>query len=106
MTGEGASRTRLDLPGNQESLLEAVSAVGKPIVLLVFSGRPLALPWAARHIPAILAVWFPGIEAGPAIAATLFGEAAPSGHLPVEFPYAVGQEPLFLAQLPTGRLLP
>jgi beta-glucosidase len=103
MTGEGASRTRLDLPGNQESLLEAVSAVGKPIVLLVFSGRPLALPWAARHIPAILAVWFPGIEAGPAIAATLFGEAAPSGHLPVEFPYAVGQEPLFLAQLPTGR---
>ena len=103
MTGEGASRTRLDLPGNQEALLEEVSAVGKPVVLLVFSGRPLALPWAARHIPAILAVWFPGIEAGPAIAATLFGEAVPSGHLPVEFPYAVGQEPLFLAQLPTGR---
>ncbi len=103
MTGEGASRAHLDLPGNQEALLEAVAAVGKPVVLLVFSGRPLALPWAALHVPAILAVWFPGIEAGPAIAATLFGEVTPSGHLPVEFPYAVGQEPLFLAQLPTGR---
>jgi beta-glucosidase len=103
MTGEAASRAHLDLPGNQEALLEAVSAVGKPVVLLVFGGRPLALPWAARHVPAILAVWFPGIEAGPASAATLFGEAAPSGHLPVEFPYSVGQEPLFLAQLPTGR---
>ena len=103
MTGEATSRTRLDLPGNQEQLLEAVAATGKPIVLLVFSGRPLALPWAARHIPAILAVWFPGIEAGPALTATLFGESVPSGKLTVEFPYAVGQEPLYLAQLPTGR---
>ncbi len=103
MTGEATSRTRLDLPGNQEQLLEAVAATGKPVVLLVFSGRPLALPWAARHIPAILAVWFPGIEAGPALAATLFGESVPSGKLPVAFPYDVGQEPLYLAQLPTGR---
>ena len=103
MTGEATSRTRLDLPGNQEQLLEAVAATGKPVVLLVFSGRPLALPWAAQHIPAILAAWFPGIEAGPALAATLFGDSAPSGKLTVEFPYSVGQEPLYLAQLPTGR---
>ena len=103
MTGEATSRTRLDLPGNQQQLLEAVAATGKPVVLLVFSGRPLALPWAAQHIPAILAAWFPGIEAGPALAATLFGESVPSGKLTVEFPYSVGQEPLYLAQLPTGR---
>lgn len=103
MTGEATSRSHLDLPGNQEQLLEAVSSIGKPVILIVFSGRPLILSWAAHHVPAILAAWFPGIEAGPALAETLFGEAVPSGHLPVEFPYAVGQEPLFLAQLPTGR---
>ncbi|HEY0308082.1 MAG TPA: glycoside hydrolase family 3 N-terminal domain-containing protein [Acidobacteriaceae bacterium] len=103
MTGEATSRTRLDLPGNQEQLLEEVAKSGKPIILIVFSGRPLALPWATRHIPVILAAWFPGIEAGPALAATLFGESVPSGKLPAEFPYSVGQEPLYLAQLPTGR---
>ena len=103
MTGEGSSRTRLDLPGNQEALLESVAAVGKRVVLVLFSGRPLAIPWAAIHVPAILEAWFPGMEAGPALAATLFGESVPSGRLPAEFPYDVGQESLFLAQLPTGR---
>jgi beta-glucosidase len=103
MSGEAASRAHIDLPGNQEQLLEAVVAVGKPVVLVLFNGRPLALPWVAEHVPAILDAWFPGIEAGPAIVATLFGESNPSGKLPVSFPYAVGQEPLSYVAFPTGR---
>ena len=102
-TGEASSRTRLSLPGNQEQLLEAVAAAGKPVVLILFGGRPPAIPWAAAHVPAIVEAWFPGIEAGPAIVDTLFGDANFSGKLPVEFPQSVGQEPLYLAQLPTGR---
>jgi beta-glucosidase len=65
MNGEAASRAHLGLPGNQQQLLEAVAATGKPIVLIVFSGRPLALTWAADHVPAILQAWFPGVQAGP-----------------------------------------
>jgi beta-glucosidase len=103
MTGEASSRTRLGLPGNQQQLLEAVAATGRPVILVLFNGRPLAIPWAAEHIPAILEAWFPGIEAGPALVRTLFGDANPSGRLPVSFPYDAGQEPLYLAQLPTGR---
>ena len=103
MTGEASSRTHLDLPGNQQQLLEAVAAIGKPVVLILFSGRPLAIPWAAVHVPAIVEAWFPGIEAGPALVDTLFGDADFSGKLPVEFPQSVGQEPLYYAQLPTGR---
>ena len=103
MTGEAASRAFLDLPGNQQQLLEAVVASGKPVVLLVFSGRPLVLDWAAQHVSAIMEVWYPGVEAGPAIADTLFGDVAPSGKLTMSFPRAVGQEPLYYNQLPTGR---
>jgi beta-glucosidase len=103
MSGEAASRAYLDLPGNQQQLLEAVVATGKPVVLLVFSGRPLVLDWAAQHVPAIMEVWFPGVETGPAIAETLFGDVAPSGKLTMSFPRAVGQEPLYYNQLPTGR---
>jgi len=103
MTGEAASRAHLDLPGNQEQLLQTVAATGKPVVLIVFSGRPLVLNWAAQHVPAIMEAWFPGIEAGPALADLLFGDTNPSGKLPVSFPRAVGQEPLYLAQMPTGR---
>jgi beta-glucosidase len=103
MTGEASSRTHLDLPGNQQQLLEAVVATGKPVVLVLFNGRPTAVPWAANNVPAILEAWFPGIEAGPALVQVLTGEVSPSGKLPVEFPYTVGQEPLYLAQLPTGR---
>src|SRR3984957_4468735 len=103
MTGEAASRAFLDLPGNQQQLLEAVVATGKPVVLLIFSGRPLVLDWAAQHVPAIMEVWFPGVETGPAIANTLFGDVAPSGKLTMSFPRAVGQEPLYYNQLPTGR---
>jgi beta-glucosidase len=103
MTGEAASRAFLDLPGNQQQLLEAVVATGKPVVLLIFSGRPLVLDWAAQHVSAIMEVWYPGVEAGPAIADTLFGDVAPSGKLTMSFPRAVGQEPLYYNQLPTGR---
>ncbi|MHB1936334.1 MAG: glycoside hydrolase family 3 N-terminal domain-containing protein [Acidobacteriaceae bacterium] len=103
MTGEAASRAHLDLPGNQEALLQTIAATGKPVVLIVFSGRPLVLDWAAQHVPAVLEAWFPGIEAGPALTDLLFGSANPSGKLPVSFPRAVGQEPLYLAQMPTGR---
>ncbi|MGD0120752.1 MAG: glycoside hydrolase family 3 C-terminal domain-containing protein, partial [Candidatus Binatus sp.] len=103
MSGEAASRAHLDLPGNQQRLLEAVVATGKPVVLLVFSGRPLVLDWAAQHVPAIMEVWFPGVETGPAIVETLFGDVAPSGKLTMSFPRAVGQEPLYYNQLPTGR---
>ena len=103
MTGEAGSRAHLDLPGNQEDLLQAVAGTGKPVVLIVFSGRPLVLNWAAQHVPAIMEAWFPGIEAGPALDNLLFGDTNPSGKLPVSFPRAVGQEPLYLAQMPTGR---
>ncbi|HEV3272912.1 MAG TPA: glycoside hydrolase family 3 N-terminal domain-containing protein [Candidatus Methylacidiphilales bacterium] len=103
MTGESSSLTRLDLPGNQEELLETITALGKPTVLVLFDGRPLALKWAAAHVPAILEAWYPGIEAGPAVTDILFGDANPSGKLPVTFPRAVGQEPLYYNQLPTGR---
>jgi beta-glucosidase len=97
MSGEAGSRAYLDLPGNQEQLLEAVAATGKPVVLLVFSGRPLVLDWAAQHVPAIFEVWFPGTEAGNAIANLLYGDVSPSGKLPMSFPRAVGQEPLYWA---------
>ncbi len=103
MTGEAASRAHLDLPGRQEHLLEAVAATGKPVVLLVFSGRPLVLNWAAQHLPAIMEVWFPGVQAGPALVRTLFGDISPSGKLTTSFPRAVGQEPLYYNALNTGR---
>jgi len=103
MTGEASSRAHLDLPGNQQQLLEAVAATGKPVVLLVFSGRPLVLNWAAAHVAAIMEVWFPGVQAGPAIANVLLGASAPSGRLTVSFPRAVGQEPLYYNHFNTGR---
>ncbi len=103
MSGEAGSRAHLDLPGNQEQLLEAVAATGKPVVLLVFSGRPLVLTWAAQHVAAIMEAWFPGTEAGSAIADVLYGDVSPSGKLPMSFPRAVGQEPLYYNQFPTGR---
>lgn len=103
MTGEAASRTELNIPGNQEKLLEAVVATGKPVVLIVFSGRPLVLDWEAQHVPAILEAWFPGVQAGPALVNTLYGQNNPGGKLTTSFPRAVGQEPLYYNQLPTGR---
>jgi beta-glucosidase len=106
MSGEAASRTELDLPGNQQQLLEAVAATGKPVVLLVFSGRPLVLTRAAELAGAILAAWFPGVEAGPALVRTLYGDSNPSGRLTASFPRSVGRLPLYYNQLSTGRPLP
>jgi beta-glucosidase len=103
MEGEASSRTHLGFTGAQQKLLEAVAATGKPVILVVLAGRPLELKWAASHVPAILEAWSPGIEAGPAIADVLLGDVNPSGKLPASFPRAVGQEPLYYAQLPTGR---
>lgn len=103
MTGEAASRAHLGFPGNQQQLLEAVVATGKPVVLVVFSGHPLVMDWAAKHVQAIVQAWYPGIEAGPALTNILFGDTNPSAKSPVSFPRAVGQEPLYLAQFPTGR---
>ena len=103
MTGEAASVAHLGLPGRQQQLLEKIVATGKPVVLLLFSGRPLTLPWAFEHVPAVVAAWFPGIQAGPALVRTLLGEVNPSGKLPVSWPRSVGQEPLYYNALSTGR---
>src|SRR5438876_6464531 len=103
MSGEAASRANIDLPGVQPRLLEAIYATGTPIVLVVMSGRPLTIPWAAEHVPAIVESWFLGVETGPALAAVRFGDASPSGKLPVTFPRAVGQIPLYYNHKNTGR---
>jgi beta-glucosidase len=103
MSGEAASRATLGLPGRQQELLEAIVNTGKPVVLILFSGRPLTVPWAFEHVPAVLAAWFPGTETGPALARTLFGEFNPSGKLVVSWPRSVGQEPLYYNALSTGR---
>src|SRR5256886_1215802 len=102
MTGEAASRAHLGLPGRQEQLLEKIVATGKPVVLPLFSGRPLTLSWAFERVSAVVAAWFPGIQAGPALVRTIFGEANPSGKLPVSWPRAVGQELLYYDALSTG----
>jgi beta-glucosidase len=103
MEGEASSRVHLGFTGAQEKLLEAVVATGKPVILVVLAGRPLEMKWAGAHVPAMLEAWSPGIEAGPAVADVLFGDVNPSGKLPASLPRAVGQEPLYYAQLPTGR---
>jgi beta-glucosidase len=103
MEGEASSRTTLGFTGAQQQLLEAIVATGKPVILVVLAARPLDLKWAANHVPAILDAWSPGIEGGHAVADLLFGDVNPSGKLPASLPRAVGQEPLYYAQLPTGR---
>src|SRR5580698_8222849 len=103
MSGEAASRANLGLPGRQQELLEAIVRTGKPVVLILFSGRPLTVPWAFEHVPAVMAAWLPGISGGPALARTLFGETNPSGKLVVSWPRSVGQEPLYYNSLSTGR---
>jgi beta-glucosidase len=93
ISGEGFDRSCLDLPGNQEQLLEAVAAIGKPVVLVLENGRPLTIDWAKQHIPAILEAWYPGEFGGTAIAETLFGDNDPGGRLTITFPQTVGQLP-------------
>jgi beta-glucosidase len=102
-SGEAASRSLLGLPGVQQQLLEAVAATGKPVALLLMNGRPLALPWAAEHVPAIVETWFLGTETGNAVADVLFGDVAPSGKLPVTIPRSVGQVPIYYNHKTTGR---
>jgi len=102
-TGEAGSRTRLGLPENQEKLLHAVVATGKPVALIIFDGRPLTLVWEAANVPAILEAWYPGVQTGPALVRTLFGDVNPSGRLTASFPRTVGQEPLYYNALSTGR---
>jgi beta-glucosidase len=97
MSGEAASRESLDLPGDEERLLEAVAATGKPVVLVLMNGRPLNIKWASAHIPAILDVWYPGTQGGNAVANLLFGDAVPGGKLPFTWPRDVGQIPIYYA---------
>lgn len=101
-SGEASSRSTLDLPGDQK-LLEAVVATGKPVVLVLESGRPLNIVWANEHVAAILQAWFPGSQAGNAIADLLFGDAAPSGRMPISWPRTIGQIPVYYAHKSTGR---
>ncbi|WP_109807679.1 beta-glucosidase BglX [Sphingosinithalassobacter portus] len=103
MTGEAASRTSLDLPGNQQALLEQLVATGKPVILVLMSGRPNTIPWAADHVPAILEAWYPGTQGGYAVADVLFGDYNPSGKLPMTFPRNVGQVPIYYNADNTGR---
>jgi len=105
MSGESISRTNLNLPDVQHTLLEALLKTGKPVVLVLFTGRPLVLNWEQEHVPAILNVWFGGSEAGPAIGDVLFGAVNPGGKLTMTFPKSVGQIPLYYAHKNTGRPL-
>jgi beta-glucosidase len=98
MSGEAASRASLELPGRQEELLKAVVALGKPVVLVLVAGRPLAIEWAGEHVPAILEAWQPGSEGGHAVADVLFGDVNPGGKLPVTFPRRTGQTPIYYAR--------
>ncbi len=102
-SGEGRSRTTLDLPGVQQDLLEEIYKVNKNIVLVLNNGRPLAIPWAAAHIPAIVEAWQLGSQSGNAIAQVLYGDYNPSGKLPMSFPRNVGQVPIYYNHKSTGR---
>jgi len=103
MTGEASSRASLDLPGEQMKLISAVLATKKPVVMVLESGRPLNITWAPEQVPAIMQAWFLGVQAGNAIADVLFGDASPSGHLPVSWPRSVGQIPVYYNHKETGR---
>jgi beta-glucosidase len=107
MSGEAASRALLDLPGQQKALAEAVferaRELGKRLTVVLFSGRPLVLPWLFEKADAVLAAWFPGSEAGNAVADVLTGAVSPSARTPMAWPRAVGQIPVFFGQRPSGR---
>ena len=97
MSGEAASRESLTLPGNEEQLMEEVTATGKPVVLVLLNGRPLDIRWASEHVPAILESWYPGTQGGNAVANLLFGDAVPGGKLPVTWPRNADQAPIYYA---------
>lgn len=102
-SGEDGSRSSLDLPGLQMNLLNAVAATGKPIVVVLFNGRPLALPGVFVNASAVLEAWYPGIQAGNGLADVLFGDVDPSGRLTTTFPYSIGQVPMYYNHANTGR---
>ena len=103
MSAEAASRSEIDLPGQQQELIDAIAKTGKPFVVVLFNGRPLTLSRVAETSPAILEAWFPGIEAGNAVADVVFGKTNPGGKLPVTFPQRLGQVPIYYNHEPTGR---
>jgi beta-glucosidase len=103
MSGEATSRSNIDLPGDQQQLIDRIKATGKPFVVVLFNGRPLTLQNVAASSPAILEAWFPGVQAGNAVADVLFGKVNPGGKLPVSFPVNIGQVPIYYNHEPTGR---
>jgi beta-glucosidase len=103
MSGEAASRSSIELPGRQQELLKAVLALGKPVVLVLVGGRPLAIEWEAENVPAILEAWQPGSEGGHAVADVLFGDVNPGGKLPATFPRKSGHAPLYYARTLTHQ---
>jgi beta-glucosidase len=105
MSGEASSRSSIEIPETQRELIKALLKTGKPVVLVLFTGRPLALAWEEENVPAILNVWFGGSEAGDAIADVVFGDVNPSGKLSTTFPQNVGQVPIYYAHKNTGRPL-
>lgn len=105
MSGESSSRTDIGIPAIQRRLLAELLKTGKPVVLVLFTGRPLTLTWEQEHVPAILNAWFGGTETGKAVADVLFGDVNPSGKLPATFPRHVGQVPLYYSHKSTGRPL-
>ncbi|HEY3088702.1 MAG TPA: beta-glucosidase BglX [Jatrophihabitantaceae bacterium] len=103
MSGEAASRSNIDLPGDEQQLIDRIAALGKPFTVVLFNGRPLTLTNVAAKSPAILEAWFPGVQAGNAVADVLFGKVNPGGKLPVSFPVSLGQVPIYYNHEPTGR---
>ena len=103
MSGEAGSRSSIELPGMQADLIKEIYKTGKPVVLVLMNGRPLAIPWEEGHIQSIVEAWFLGTEAGNAIADILFGDYNPSGKLVVSFPYCTGQIPVYYNHKITGR---
>jgi beta-glucosidase len=101
-SGESVDRADLALAGVQQQLVEAIVATGTPVVVVLINGRPLALPWIAEHVPAIVEAWVPGEEGGSAVAAVLFGDHNPAGRLPVCLPRSVGQVPVYYGHKPSG----
>jgi beta-glucosidase len=102
-SGEAAARVEIDLPGLQQELIDKIKATGKPFVVVLFNGRPLTLTSVDASSPAILEAWFPGVEAGNAVADVVFGKVNPGGKLPASFPRALGQIPIYYNREPTGR---
>jgi beta-glucosidase-like glycosyl hydrolase len=103
-SGEGTDTDDLALPGVQQELVEAVAGTGTPTVVVLVTGRPYAIPWIAEHAPAVVAAWFPGEEAGAAVARVLYGEVNPSGKSPVTWSRGAGQQPMFYNDRPLGRV--